>query len=97
MIHHNVMLTLKDDATPEQCDAIANGLQTLPSVIEGLTEINVHSDLGLAEGNASLFFRMSFEDEISWRAYSAHPAHVALATEHIKPALASKTALQFSD
>lgn len=95
MIQHNVMLTLKDDATPEQRDAIVNGLRTLPTLIEGVKEIDVHADHGLAEGNASVFFRMSFENEDSWRAYSAHPAHVALANEHIKPVLASKTALQF--
>ncbi|ALE91260.1 hypothetical protein AOC05_00955 [Arthrobacter alpinus] len=96
MIHHNVMLTLTNDATTEQQNAIVNGLLALSGVIEGLKEIDVHADLGLAEGNASVFFRMSFNDESSWRAYSAHPAHVALATEHIKPFLVSKSALQFA-
>ncbi|MET4004871.1 hypothetical protein ABIB48_003618 [Arthrobacter sp. UYCu511] len=96
MIHHNVMLTLTTDATTEQKNAIVSGLLGLPAVIEGLEEIDVHSDLGLVEGNASIFFRMSFANESSWRGYSAHPAHVALASEHIKPVLVSKSALQFA-
>lgn len=96
MIYHNVMLTLKENATAEQRDAIVDGLRDLPALIEGVKEIDVHVDLGLAEGNASVFFRMSFDDEDSWRAYSAHAAHVALANEHIKPVLGSKTTIQFA-
>lgn len=97
MLQHNVMLTLVDTATPEQRDAIVNGLRALPDQIPGLDSIDVRTDAGLAEGNAAIFFRMAFSDEMSWRAYTPHDAHVTLAKEHILPVLSSKTALQYHD
>jgi hypothetical protein len=97
MLHHNVMLTLIDSATPEQRDAIVDGLRALPGAIPGLERVDARVDADLTSGNAAILFRMSFQNEESWRAYSAHPAHVELAQQHIKPILASKAALQYVD
>jgi hypothetical protein len=97
MLQHNVMLTLVASATTEQRESIVAGLRALPDRIRGLEAIDVRIDAGLADGNAGIFFRMTFRDEESWRAYTPHDAHLTLATEHILPVLASKTALQYYD
>jgi hypothetical protein len=97
LLHHTVMLRLVDGATDQQCSAIVEGLRALPGVVPGLREIDVRTDLGLAEGNAHIFFHMVFEDETSWRRYTPHQAHVELAQNWILPVLASKTAVQFAD
>jgi hypothetical protein len=95
LLQHNVMLTLVDTATAEQRDAIVEGLRALPDQIPGLDAIDVRVDAGLTEGNAAIFFRMTFVDEESWRSYTPHDAHVMLAKDHILPVLSSKTAIQF--
>ncbi|WP_340539137.1 Dabb family protein [Nocardioides sp. GXZ039] len=97
MLHHHVMLTLAGSATSEQRDAIIDGLRALPDEIPGLESIEVSADAGLAEGNAHVYFHMTFRDEQSWREYTSHPAHVALAQEHIRPVLEAKTAIQQFD
>lgn len=97
MLQHTVMLTLVDAASTDQRDAIVDGLRALPGQIPGLEEIDVRVDAGLAEGNTAVLFRMTFVDEDSWRAYTPHPAHLALAKDHILPVLGTKTALQYLD
>lgn len=97
MLQHTVMLSLVDTASTDQRDAIVDGLRALPGQIPGLEQIDVHVDAGLAEGNAMILFRMTFVDEAAWRSYTPHPAHVALAQEHILPVLGVKTALQYLD
>lgn len=97
MLQHLVMLTLDESATPEQQAAIVEGLRALPGEIPGLERIDVRIDAGLAEGNAGIFFTMRFVDVESWRAYTPHPAHLALAQDHILPVLRVKTALQYLD
>jgi hypothetical protein len=94
VIHHLVVLTLADTATAEDRTRIADGLAALEGVVPGLEAVTVHTDLGLAPDSADLAFSMRFADEASWRGYSAHPAHVALATEVIKPVVRAKVALQ---
>jgi hypothetical protein len=97
VLHHLVMLTLEQSASTEQRDAIVAGLRALPGQVPGLRSIDVRTDEGLAEGNAEIFFRMTFQDEQAWRAYTPHPAHTALAEDHILPVLRVKTALQHRD
>lgn len=97
MLLHNVMLTLVESATIEQRDSIVAGLRALPGQVPGLEKIEVRTDAGLAEGNAGIYFRMTFRDEESWRMYTPHEAHVNLARENILPVLDTKTALQFFD
>jgi hypothetical protein len=95
VLNHLVILTLSASATAEDRAAIADGLGALPEQIPGLTSIEVHQDLGLADDAADLAFSMAFEDEESWRGYSTHPAHVDLVTRLIKPVVTAKVALQY--
>ncbi len=97
MLQHFVMLTLIENTSHTKREAIIAGLRELPQQVPGLTSIDVRSDAGLVPGGAQLLFQMSFIDEKSWREYTAHPAHEALANDHIRPNLVAKTALQTFD
>ena len=97
MFNHVGHLTLSPDATDAQIEGIVAGLLGLPGQIDGLVEAQVARDAGLAEGNATVRFSMRFESVDAWRAYGAHPAHVALIADHIRPVLAGKAMLQFDD
>ena len=97
MFNHVGHLTLVPDAGDAQVEAILAGLLDLPGQIDGLVEAHVVRDAGLTDGNATLRFHMRFESEDAWRAYGTHPAHVAVVTDHIKPALGSKAFVQYDD
>jgi hypothetical protein len=94
MFSHIGILTLKPDTTQEQVSALATALEALVGVVPGLVSATVERDAKLREGNADLIFRMQFDEQSSWEGYSAHPAHVAVITDHIAPVLQSKTFLQ---
>jgi len=97
MFHHVGMLTLVDEATTADRAAIVDALRALPGRIPGLHRALVSIDAGLTEGNADLMFTMTFDSRESWEAYSSHPLHVAVITDHIKPVLASKTFVQIDE
>lgn len=97
MFNHVGHLTLKPEVTSDEVEAILAGLLSLPGQIDGLASADVVRDAGLTEGNATVRFHMRFDSEASWRAYGAHPAHVAVVKELIGPALASKAFVQYAD
>jgi len=70
------------------------GLEGLKGQIPGLVEIKVNTN-GLASSNADLMLDSTFEDEASLKAYSVHPAHVAVADGKVRPYTASRTCLDY--
>ncbi|SDT36489.1 Dabb family protein [Actinoplanes derwentensis] len=94
MFQHIGMLTLVDEATAENADAIVAGLLALPATIPGLVEAKVDRDAGLTPGNATLVFHLTFADQAAWEGYRTHPDHVAVIKERIAPVLAAKTFVQ---
>ena len=49
---------------------------------------------GGADGNAQFGIVADFDDVDGWRRYVAHPAHVAVLRDRIRPILATRTAVQ---
>lgn len=91
MFTHVALQTLSDGANRR---AVAQGLTALVGVVPGLRSVTVLEDLGLSDANASLLFIAEFGSEEQWQAYRKHPAHMAVAREHIVPFLTGKTFLQ---
>lgn len=94
MFQHIGVLTLVDTATDEQRTALAQSLRDLVGQVPGLEKANVVVDAEIRDGNADVLFAMTFDSQESWAAYGAHPAHVAVVEEHVKPVLASKVFIQ---
>jgi len=93
-LRHIVTLTFRDDTPAAQVEAIADALRELPEQIPELRSYVVGVDAGLTEGNASLAVVADFDDVAGWEAYRDHPAHQAVITQQIVPALATRSAVQ---
>ncbi len=95
MLRHVVCFAWAESATPEQVDAVVDGLRALPAQIPEIRAYWVGADRGLVDGNGDLAVVADFDDVDAWRAYLAHPAHQAVAVERIRPITARRVAVQF--
>ena len=95
MLRHVVLFTLTEDTDPATRDATVAALRRLPEDVGGMTSFAVGPDAGLVEGNAHTALVADFPDAASFRAYAADPRHLAVIAEHVKPNLASRTAVQY--
>lgn len=93
-MRHVVMLSFTDTATPDQRAAAVQALRSLEDAIPFVLDLSVETDLGLKDGNADVLLTIEFASADDWRAYSEHPAHVAVVTEHVRPILKSGTFIQ---
>ncbi len=89
-----VTLTFEDRTTPEQLTGILDGLRSLPDTIPEIESYEFGTDLGRAEGNASVGIVADFASWTAYETYRDHPVHRALLDEQIRPVLASRSAVQ---
>ncbi len=97
MFRHVVLLTLTDDATDEQRQAILDGLATLPRAIDSIRRYSFGVDAGVDDGNATIVAVGDFDDVEGYATYRDHPVHRRLITESILPVLAKRTAIQYQE
>ena len=64
---------------------IKEGLESLVGVVPGLLEVNVQVDGRLLSSNADVMLDCTLESEEALKAYSVHPAHVAVADSKVRP------------
>ena len=95
MFRHVVTFVWTDDATEPQKTAVADELRGLPAVIDTIRDYRVGPDAGLAEGNAEFAVVADFDDVDGYVVYRDHPEHQRVIVEHIRPILASRTAVQY--
>lgn len=95
VFRHVVLMTWTEEATDEQVESVAEGLRALPRQVPSVRAFSFGRDAGVSPGNADLAVVADFDDEQGYRDYTAHPAHVRLVNERIKPILADRTAVQF--
>ena len=88
MVKHVIIWTLNDTLSDEEKVEVKRnikaGLEGLKGQIPGLIDISVQID-GLSSSNTDLMLDSSFEDEASLQGYAIHPAHVAVATNKVRP------------
>jgi formyltetrahydrofolate synthetase len=94
-VRHVVTFVFRDGTTPEQIDAVTEGLESLPRQIPEIRDYRVGSDLGINEGNHQYAVVADFETVEEYLVYRDHPAHLAVITERIRPILESRAAVQF--
>lgn len=95
MFRHIVLLTLKDDTTDEQRQAILDGLATLPGRVPTIRSYTFGLDAGVNPGNAHVVACGDFEDVDGYLVYRDHEAHKQVIAEFIAPVLAGRTAIQY--
>jgi hypothetical protein len=94
MFRHVVMFRWKDDADPDQIGAALDGLLALPDLIPGVRSFTVGADAGLGPANHDVVVVVEFDDQAAYETYAEHPAHVALVTDHLRPLIADRAAVQ---
>ena len=95
MIRHVSLLTWSADASPDAVAAVARALAGLPASIPEIRAYRFGGDLGVDPGNADFAIVADFDSIERYRTYRDHPAHRAVATEHILPILAARSATQY--
>lgn len=79
MIRHVVLVTFRDDVTPNEIDSVLAQLSDLRSVLPGMIAFACGPDVspeGLGRGFTHAF-TCDFTDAAARDAYLAHPAHKA--------------------
>ncbi len=98
MVKHIILWTLKEMPEEEKSKVkkgIKDGLEGLKGKIPGLIDIKVNIDGRLQSSTADLMLDSSFENEEALKAYSKHPAHLAVADSKVRPFTAARSCLDF--
>jgi Stress responsive A/B Barrel Domain len=95
MLRHVVIFTWNPDTDPDTRAATVAALSRLPEEVGGMTAFAVGPDAGLVDGNASAALVADFPDADAFRTYATHPRHLEVIAEHVKPNLASRSAVQY--
>ncbi len=95
MFRHVVLLKWKAEATAAQKQAVLDGLAELPGAIPEIRSYVFGADAAISDGNHDLAVVADFDDAEGYLVYAAHPVHVALITEKIRPILAARAAVQY--
>lgn len=96
MLRHIVLLTLSEEAGPDEIAAIRSSLGGLPAVVPEIEAYSFDVDLGLVEGNASVAIIGDFADAAAYHAYAENPDHLAVIAEKIKPFVVGRSAVQIA-
>lgn len=98
MVKHVILWKLKDEYSESEKERIKKeakrALESLAGKIAGLSEIKVHTQ-GLSSSNADMMLDSAFESEEALKGYAAHPDHVAVANEFVRPYTAARFCLDY--
>ena len=98
MVKHMILWQLKDEYTEEEKNriekGIKEGLEGLQGKIPGLVQIHVQMEK-LPSSNADVMLESTFEDAQALKAYSTHPAHVAVADSKVRPFTKARSCIDY--
>ena len=95
MIRHVVVFTWSADADAARRKTTVEALRRLREDVGGMTELVVAEDAGLRDGNADTVLIADFPDTEAFRRYAQDPVHQAVLSEHVRPWLATRSAVQY--
>ena len=98
MVKHVILWQLKDELSEAEKAAvkagIKEGLEGLAGQIPGLLEVHVNIN-GLPSSTVDLMLDTTFTDAAALKAYSTHPAHVAVADGKVRPYTKTRACLDY--
>ena len=98
MVKHIILWTLKEMSDSEKESVkkgIKEGLEGLKGKIPGLVDIKVNTEGRLSSSTADLMLDSTFDSPEALKAYSKHPAHVAVADSKVRPFTVNRSCLDF--
>jgi hypothetical protein len=94
MIRHIAVFRWHEGTTPEQIDAVREGLDALPGTVDSIRSYAHGPDLRLGDGRWDYVVIAEFDDVAGYHAYVEHPTHVAVRSERIAPLVADRAQVQ---
>ena len=98
MVKHVILWQLKDELSATEKEAakaaIKSGLEGLAGKVPGLLEIKVNTN-PLPSSNADVMLDTLMESEEALKGYAVHPAHVAVATGTVRPAVKLRVCMDY--
>jgi hypothetical protein len=95
MFRHVVLFTWTQDATQEQQQRVADELRKLPAAIPELRAYHVGADAGVNTGNFAFAVVADFDSVQDYLVYRDNPQHQEVITQHIRPIMATRAAVQY--
>jgi hypothetical protein len=95
MIRHVVVFTWSQAADAERRAATIDALRRLRQDVGGMNSLVVADDAGLSDGTADTVLIADFPDVEAFYRYAQDPVHLAVIAEHVRPWLASRSAVQY--
>ena len=95
MVRHVVLFRFKPETTESEKQSLREGLSELKTAVPEIQRYEFGHDLGLADGNFDFAVVAEFADSGAFESYAAHPRHVRLISELVRPILAERVALQY--
>jgi hypothetical protein len=95
MFRHIVMFRWAGNASDERRARTLRELARLGELVSGLGTLRVGTDAGLAAGNFDVVVTVDFAGPDGYLSYAQHPEHLRVIAEHIKPAVAARSAIQY--
>jgi hypothetical protein len=96
MLRHVVLLTWSPAADAQRRKTIVEALRRLRRDVPFMTSLLVEQDAGLTDGNAHTVLMADFVDAEAYYRYAQDPIHLAVLAEHVRPWLASRSAVQYT-
>ena len=96
MFRHVVMFRWSDDADPAAVARAFEELDRLPGLVPSLSHLSVGADAHLAEGNFDAIIVADFDDSDDYLAYADHPEHLRVVSDHLRPLIAERVAVQYT-
>jgi len=95
MIRHVVVFTWSEAADEQRRAMSIQALRRLREDVGGMTSLVVAEDAGLVDGNGDTVLIADFPDVEAFHRYAQDPVHLSVIAEHVRPWLASRSALQY--
>jgi hypothetical protein len=96
MLRHVVLFTWSPAADAQRRKAIVQALRRLRQDVPFMTSLLIEEDAGLSDGNAHAVLMADFQDAETYYRYAQDPIHLAVIAEHVRPWLASRSAVQYT-
>ncbi len=95
MLRHVVMFRWNAGVSEKDKRAVEEGLAALPALVPQIRRYEFGRDAGLAEGNFDFVVVADFDSVADYEAYQAHPDHVRVIQERIRPAITERAGAQY--
>jgi Stress responsive A/B Barrel Domain len=95
MLHHVVLVTLKEGVTDAAVDAVLDGFAALPPTVPQIRRYDFGRDAGLSPNDFGLVLVATFDSTEDFAAYREHPAHQAFRRDLLIPVSENITSTQF--